>query len=89
MIASLDTPYTPYPAFSCLPLSLLQRADLCKTSPCLHVNRWDDNLGIFVNRFSSDHANGTFYEHVSPTSFYALQANAATDEQAASMMEHW
>ena len=45
--------------------------------------------GIFVNRFSSDHANGSFYEHVSPTSFYALAAKAATDEQAATMATNW
>ena len=36
---------------------------------------WDENLGIFVNRFSDDHNNGSFYEHVSPTSFYALQVS--------------
>ena len=52
-------------------------------------NLWNEELGIFVNRFSSDHNNGTFYEHVSPTSFYALQAHAATDEQAAAMAENW
>ena len=30
-------------------------------------NLWDEDLGIFVNRFSADHNNGSFYEHVSPT----------------------
>ena len=49
---------------------------------------WDESLGIFVNRFSADHT-GEFYEHVSPTSFYALQAKAATDEQAAAMATGW
>jgi hypothetical protein len=38
-------------------------------------NLWNEDLGIFVNRFSSDHENGSFYEHVSPTSFYALQVS--------------
>ena len=52
-------------------------------------NLWDEDLGIFVNRFSADHNNGSFYEHVSPTSFYALQAHAATDDQAARMAENW
>jgi hypothetical protein len=47
---------------------------------------WHEELGIFVNRFSE---NASFYEHVSPTSFYALAAKAATDEQAARMAEGW
>jgi hypothetical protein len=50
---------------------------------------WDGQLGIFVNRFSAEHENGRFYERVSPTSFYALAAHAATDEQAAAMATHW
>ena len=55
----------------------------------ISANLWNEELGIFVNRFSSDHNNGTFYEHISPTSFYALQAKAATDAQAATMAEKW
>lgn len=50
---------------------------------------WNEQLGIFVNRFSADHANGSFYPHMSPTSFYALQAKAATDAQATRMAEGW
>ena len=45
--------------------------------------------GLFVNRFSAEHLNGTFFEHISPTSFYALAARAATDEQASAMVEQW
>ena len=33
--------------------------------------------------------NGTFYRRISPTSFYALMAEAATDAQAASMVSEW
>ena len=50
---------------------------------------WDAALGNFVNRFSADYSNGTFNQHVSPTSFYALQARSATDAQAAAMAEGW
>jgi hypothetical protein len=50
---------------------------------------WHEQLGIFVNRFSADHNNGSFYPHISPTSFYALQAKAATDAQAARMTLGW
>lgn len=50
---------------------------------------WHEQLGIFVNRFSADHDNGSFYPHISPTSFYALQAKAATDAQATRMVEGW
>ena len=46
-------------------------------------NLWDESLGIFVNKFS---ANATFYERITPTSFYALQAHAATDAQADQMV---
>jgi glycogen debranching enzyme len=55
----------------------------------ISAHLWNEDLGIFVNRFSSDHNNGSFYPHVSPTSFYALQAKAATDEQAARMAQTW
>ena len=50
---------------------------------------WHEQLGIFVNRFSADHNNGTFYPRISPTSFYALQTKAATDAQASRMVEGW
>ena len=52
-------------------------------------NLWNEDLGIFMNRFSADHNDGSFDKHVSPTSFYALLANSATDAQAASIAEHW
>ena len=48
-------------------------------------NLWDDRGGIFTNRFW----NGSFYRRVSPTSFYAMLARAATDEQAAAMVSNW
>ena len=46
---------------------------------------WDQEQGIFVNRFR----NGSFTDRVSPTSFYALGARAASDEQAAMMVQGW
>ena len=52
----------------------------------ISAHLWDDSLGIFVNRFSG---NDSFYAHVSPTSFYALAAKSATDEQAAIMSTNW
>jgi hypothetical protein len=45
-------------------------------------NLWDDSLQTFVNKFP----NGSFYPRISPTSFYALQALAATDAQADAMV---
>ena len=41
---------------------------------------------MFTNRRPS---GGTFYRRFSPTSFYALMAKAATDEQAAAMTQQW
>merc|ERR1719356_1669031 len=49
------------------------------------TNLWDFEGGIFTNMFP----NGTFYRRISPTSFYALLAGAATDEQAATMASNW
>jgi len=46
---------------------------------------WDESQGVFVNRFR----NGTFSRRVSPTSFYALMAGAATDAQAERMVKEW
>ena len=47
---------------------------------------WDEQSGTFVNKFSG---NSSFYRRVSPTSFYALLAGAATDEQAATIATRW
>ena len=46
---------------------------------------WDEQQGAFVNTFP----NGTHSRRVSPTSFYALAARAATDAQAARMATEW
>eukprot|EP01060_Flectonema_neradi_P036803 TRINITY_DN719_c0_g1_i2.p1 TRINITY_DN719_c0_g1~~TRINITY_DN719_c0_g1_i2.p1 ORF type:complete len:789 (+),score=161.32 TRINITY_DN719_c0_g1_i2:881-3247(+) len=48
-------------------------------------NLWDEKIGTFSNKFP----NGTFYERISPTTFYPLQVRAATDEQADSMVTNW
>ena len=47
---------------------------------------WDEAAGIFKNFITS---NGTLSTRVSPTSFYALAAHAATDAQAARMAAEW
>eukprot|EP00440_Ansanella_granifera_P056074 gb/GFBE01060778.1/.p1 GENE.gb/GFBE01060778.1/~~gb/GFBE01060778.1/.p1 ORF type:complete len:828 (+),score=155.91 gb/GFBE01060778.1/:1-2484(+) len=46
---------------------------------------WDEAGGIFTNKF----ANGSFYRKISPTSFYAMLAGAATDKQAEDMVQNW
>lgn len=47
---------------------------------------WDDATGNFVNKWS---ANASFYPRITPTSFYALQAHAASDAQADRMATEW
>ena len=54
-------------------------------SRLLSEHSWDTNLEIFSNKFP----NGSFYERISPTSFYPLQVRTATDEQADSMVSNW
>ena len=46
---------------------------------------WDQTRGIFINRFW----NGSLYPRVTPTSFYALMARAASDEQAEGIVRDW
>eukprot|EP01060_Flectonema_neradi_P036810 TRINITY_DN719_c0_g2_i1.p1 TRINITY_DN719_c0_g2~~TRINITY_DN719_c0_g2_i1.p1 ORF type:complete len:809 (+),score=122.46 TRINITY_DN719_c0_g2_i1:62-2428(+) len=46
---------------------------------------WDEKIGTFSNKFP----NGTFYERISPTTFYPLQVGAATNEQADAMVTNW
>lgn len=48
---------------------------------------WDEDTGIFLNRRTD---TGEFSDRLSPTNFYALLADAATQEQAERMMkEHF
>ena len=51
----------------------------------IHDHLWDSASGIFVNKFW----NGSFYRRITPTSFYALMAGAATDAQAESVVREW
>eukprot|EP00980_Cylindrotheca_fusiformis_P027141 scaffold19016_cov147-Cylindrotheca_fusiformis.AAC.5 len=46
---------------------------------------WDADDGVFSNQFP----NGTYSKRISPTSFYPLLGNVASDAQAESMVEHW
>ena len=59
---------------------LKARGDALSAAIAKHL--WMAHDGIFTNLF----ANGTFYPRRSPTSFYAMQAGAATDAQATTMM---
>jgi putative isomerase len=54
----------------------------------ISTHLWDEARGIFVNRFAIG-ANTSLSSRVSPTSFYALSARAATDAQAARMASEW
>ena len=48
---------------------------------------WDDEFGMFCNRNLTD---GSLSRRISPTNFYALQADCVTDTQKARMMaEHF
>lgn len=63
--------------------TLSARADAVRTQ--IAAQLWDESRGTFVNTFP----NGTHSGRVSPTSFYALAARAATDAQAARMATAW
>ena len=45
---------------------------------------WDEEVGMFLNRNLTD---GTLSRRMSPTNFYALQADFVTDTQKKRMME--
>ena len=62
---------------------LRKRAESMRVLIAAHL--WDETGRIFTNKFS----NGSFYRRISPTSFYALLANASTNAQAELMMTHW
>lgn len=47
---------------------------------------WDSQQNIFANKFPN---NGTFTQHITPTSFYPLALGAGTEEQIHSMLENW
>lgn len=51
----------------------------------IQTHLWDAQGGIFTNRWW----NGSFYRRITPTSFYAMLAGAASDEQAATMVSKW
>lgn len=55
-------------------------------SGLVRTHLWDDSIGAFANVYS---ANGTFYPRISPTSFYPLLANAASDSQAERIVKEW
>jgi len=63
--------------------TLRARADSVRTQ--IGALLWDESLGTFTNAF----VNGTHSPRVSPTTFYALTARAATDAQAARMATEW
>jgi len=62
---------------------LKNRASSMRKNIASHM--WDSQGGIFTNLFP----NNTFYRRISPTSFYAMLANASTDKQAEQMATQW
>eukprot|EP00658_Telonema_sp_P-2_P034540 TRINITY_DN25205_c0_g1_i2.p1 TRINITY_DN25205_c0_g1~~TRINITY_DN25205_c0_g1_i2.p1 ORF type:complete len:721 (+),score=172.82 TRINITY_DN25205_c0_g1_i2:163-2325(+) len=57
-----------------------------RLSSAISTELWDDQSGIFANKFS----NGSgFYRRFSPTSFYPMQAGIATPSQAETMVVNW
>ena len=64
-------------------IMLKKRGDDMKNR--IQNNLWHEELGIYANRL----LNGTFYPRISPTSFYPMQANVATDGQADMMITKW
>lgn len=63
---------------------LKARGDLLKSLISSHL--WDESSVAFTNAFST---NGSFNPRISPTSFYPLQARAATNSQAKRMVARW
>jgi len=65
--------------------AIMLRARAALMRKQIATNLWDSNLFTFTNLFT----NGTLYPRISPTSFYALMADASTDEQADVMTTEW
>ena len=61
------------------------RADASATRAAIAATLWDESRLVFADRFT----NGTRSDRVAPTSFYALLARAATDEQAERTVGAW
>ena len=62
---------------------LLARGDAMRDK--IGTELWDAENQIFSNKFP----NGTFYPHITPTSFYPMFTGAATKEQAELMVNAW
>lgn len=60
---------------------------LAELSGLVADHLWNDDLGVFANKWSG--SNDTFYNRISPTSFYPMQAGIATDAQAETMVTKW
>ena len=52
----------------------------------MQQNLWNEELGVYSNKFS---INNSFYPRISPTSFWPLFARAPNDTQAKRMMTDW
>lgn len=64
-------------------VELAERADMIREQL---KTLWNEEKGIFMNRRTD---NGEFVDRYSPTLFYALMANAATEEQAVRMVNEY
>ena len=87
-LANLTDILSPASGFNKSELSVL-KSELSQRATTLRAgiaqNLWNERLGIFANKFK----NGTVYPRISPTSFYALMAGAATDTQAERVVKDW
>ena len=61
----------------------LMRQRLAALKALVSEHLWDNETGVFVNKFTK---NATFYRRISPTSFYPMLAGIATEAQAERMM---
>ena len=64
--------------------SLTARADAMRSLMQAHL--WDSSRGVFADLFL---LNSSISHRISPTSFYALLAHAASDAQADQMISEW
>jgi putative isomerase len=61
------------------------KARAAKQRALITKHLWDEQGGIYTNL----RWNNSFYRRISPTSFYSMMGGAATDSQAAAMVNNW
>jgi neutral trehalase len=58
------------------------QARAAKMTALIETHLWDEQSGIYVNR----RPNGSFYRHVAPTSFYAMQTAGPSQERVETLV---